>query len=259
MYKKCTSCSYVPARARRYMYMYPSAECIEICHTRGTFNRWRLHVWPRRSRIPCVQAVSNTRGCANVRGCEDLHVWVRCGSQGRRRRGGGMYAPLWKLGVGWQVGLFFRTFPCPLLGRGNVLISLLAHILWLKTHFFFRKKFFGSLRSTTLINQCFLKFANLKLYNNFSYIINKPLKVGERVFFIISQFNTAKKSDVGSGRYIYLPGRIDFEKKPHTHKDVNVLLYYLPDTRVPPIHVVCILQMLSRHFLLLFSFRFQFL
>ena len=49
----------------------------------------------------------------------------------------------------------------PLLGRANVLISLFAHILWLKTHFF--QNFLGSLRSPTLLNQYFLNFANLKL------------------------------------------------------------------------------------------------
>ena len=48
--------------------------------------------------------------------------------------------------------------PPPLLGRANVLISLFAHILWLKTHFF--QNFLGS---PTLINQYFLNFANLKL------------------------------------------------------------------------------------------------
>ena len=60
---------------------------------------------------------------------------------------------------GAQVGL------CPppprLLGKANVLILLFAHILWLKTQFF--QIFLGSLRSPTLINQYFLKFANLKL------------------------------------------------------------------------------------------------
>ena len=50
--------------------------------------------------------------------------------------------------------------PPPLLGRANVLISLFAHILWLKTHFF--QNFLGSLRSPTSINQCFLNFANFK-------------------------------------------------------------------------------------------------
>ena len=37
--------------------------------------------------------------------------------------------------------------PPPLLGRANVLISLFAHILWLKTQFF--QNFHGSLRSPT--------------------------------------------------------------------------------------------------------------
>ena len=78
--------------------------------------------------------------------------------QGRRRRGGrgGTCLPTFKSGGG-------HKWVCapPLLGRANVLISLFAHILWLKTQFF--QNFLGSLRSPTLINQYFLNFANLKL------------------------------------------------------------------------------------------------
>ena len=85
--------------------------------------------------------------------------------QGRRRRGAGgqgggaRASPLSKVG-GAQVGL------CPpLLDRVSGLISLFAHILWLKMHFF--QKIFGSLRSPTLINHYFPNFANLKLQNIF--------------------------------------------------------------------------------------------
>ena len=76
---------------------------------------------------------------------------------GEGGQGGGHVPPNFqKWGGGAQVGL------CPpLLGRTNVLISLFAHILWLKTQFF--QNFLGSLRSPTLINQYFLNFANLKL------------------------------------------------------------------------------------------------
>ena len=79
-------------------------------------------------------------------------------NQGRRRGagGGGTSPPLSKVG-----GHKWVCAPPPLLGRANVLISLFAHILWLKTHFF--QNFLGSLRSPTLINQYFLNFANLKL------------------------------------------------------------------------------------------------
>ena len=69
--------------------------------------------------------------------------------------GGGGHEPPHFQKWGAQVGL------CPpLLGRANVLISLFAHILWLKTHFFFK---IFSLRSPILINEYFLNFANLKL------------------------------------------------------------------------------------------------
>ena len=81
--------------------------------------------------------------------------------QGRRRRGAGGHEPppphFQKWGA--QVGL---CPPPPLLGRANVLISLFAHILWLKTHFFF-KIFLARFARQTLINQYFLNFANLKL------------------------------------------------------------------------------------------------
>ena len=49
----------------------------------------------------------------------------------------------------------------PLLGRANVLISLFAHILWLKTHFFSKFSWLASLAN--FINQYFLNFANFKL------------------------------------------------------------------------------------------------
>ena len=55
-----------------------------------------------------------------------------------------------------------------LLDRANVLLSLFAHILWLKTHFF--QTFLGSLRSPTLINHYFPNFANLDFQNNFFHI-----------------------------------------------------------------------------------------
>ena len=76
--------------------------------------------------------------------------------QGRRRRGAGGHVPphFQKWGGGGTSGFV----PPPLLGRANVLISLFALILWLKTHFF--QNFLGSLRSP---NQYFLNFANLKL------------------------------------------------------------------------------------------------
>ena len=88
--------------------------------------------------------------------------------QGRRRRGGqgGTCPPFQKWGGGAQVGL---CPPPPFLGIANVHISLFAHISWLKTQFF--QNFLGSLRSPTLIIQYFLNFANLKLWNNFSYIL----------------------------------------------------------------------------------------
>ena len=83
-------------------------------------------------------------------------------TQGRRRRGGagggggGTCLPTFKSG-----GHKWVCAPPPLLGRANVLNSLFAHILWLKTQNF--QNFLGSLRSPTLINQYFLNFANLKL------------------------------------------------------------------------------------------------
>ena len=84
--------------------------------------------------------------------------------QGRRRRGQGgggrTCLPTFKSGGGGHKWVCFPP-PPPLLGRANVLISLFAHILWLKTQFF--QNFLGSLRSPTLINQYFLNFANLKL------------------------------------------------------------------------------------------------
>ena len=69
-------------------------------------------------------------------------------SQGRRRRGGqggggARASPLSKVGGHKWV----CAPPPPLLGRANVLISLFAHILWLKTQFF--QNFLGSLRSPT--------------------------------------------------------------------------------------------------------------
>ena len=51
--------------------------------------------------------------------------------------------------------------PPPLLGIANVLITLFAHILWLKTHF--SHNFHGSLRSPTLTSQYFQNFTYLKL------------------------------------------------------------------------------------------------
>ena len=84
--------------------------------------------------------------------CVQWHKGVGEGGQG----GGGHVAPHFQK-WGAQVGLC----PPPLLGRANVLISLFAHILWLKTQFF--QNFLGSLRSLTLIDQYFLNFANLKL------------------------------------------------------------------------------------------------
>ena len=94
-------------------------------------------------------------GCCRSKVCGSnpfLHV------QGRRRRGGrgGTCLPTFKSGGGGTSGF---VPPPPLLGRANVLISLFAHILWLKTQFF--QNFLGSLRSPTLINQYFLNFANL--------------------------------------------------------------------------------------------------
>ena len=71
--------------------------------------------------------------------------------------GGARASPLSKVG-----GTSGFVPPPPLLGRANVLVSLFAHILWLKTHFFFQN-FLGSLRSPTLINQYFLNFAQLNL------------------------------------------------------------------------------------------------
>ena len=53
-------------------------------------------------------------------------------SQGRRRGGGHVPPHFQKLG-GTSV---FVPPPHTLLDRANVLISLFAHILWLKTHFF---------------------------------------------------------------------------------------------------------------------------
>ena len=82
--------------------------------------------------------------------------------EGGRGGGGARASPLSKVGA--KVGL------CPpLLGIANVLISLFAHILWLKIQFF--QNFLGSLRSPTLINRYFLNFANLKLEKIFSYIL----------------------------------------------------------------------------------------
>ena len=75
--------------------------------------------------------------------------------QGRRRRGAGTFKS------GGHKWVCAPPPPHPLLGSANVLISLFAHILWLKTHFF--QNFLGSLRSPVLINQYFLNFANLKL------------------------------------------------------------------------------------------------
>ena len=77
---------------------------------------------------------------------------------------GGTCLPTFKSG-----GHKWVCAPPTLLGRAIVLISLFAHILWLKTQFF--QNFLGSLCSPTLINQYFLNFANLKLQNNFSYIL----------------------------------------------------------------------------------------
>ena len=74
-------------------------------------------------------------------------------------QGGATWPPPHFQKWGAQVGLC--PPPAPLLGRANVLCSLFAHILWLKTKFF--QNFLGSLRSPTLINQYFLNFANLKL------------------------------------------------------------------------------------------------
>ena len=48
--------------------------------------------------------------------------------------GGGTCLPTFKSGGGDTSGFVAP----PLLGRANVLVSLFAHILWLKTHFFFK-------------------------------------------------------------------------------------------------------------------------
>ena len=79
--------------------------------------------------------------------CPFLHVAIDkgVGEGGSRGRGTCPPPPTFKSGVGAQVGLCGP--PPPLLGRANVLSSLFAHILWLKTQFF----------------QYFLNFANLKL------------------------------------------------------------------------------------------------
>ena len=90
-------------------------------------------------------------------------------NQGRRRRGaggqgaGGQRAlPLSKVGGGGGTSGFVP--PPPLLDRANVLISLFAHILWLKTLFFSKFSWLASLANfKSLINQYFLNFANLKL------------------------------------------------------------------------------------------------
>ena len=58
----------------------------------------------------------------------------------------------------------------PFLDRANVLISLFAHILWLKRIFFYYN-FLCSLRSPTLIRQYFRNFAHLRLENNLSFIL----------------------------------------------------------------------------------------
>ena len=83
------------------------------------------------------------------------------GGKGVGEGGAGGHKPPHFQKWGAQVGLCPPPPPHTLLGRANVLISLFAHILWLKTHFF--QNFLGSLRSPTLINQYFLNFANLKL------------------------------------------------------------------------------------------------
>ena len=64
--------------------------------------------------------------------------------QGRRRRGGrGARAPPPPLSkVGGTSGF---VPPPPLLGRANVLCSLFAHILWLKTQFFSKFSWLASL------------------------------------------------------------------------------------------------------------------
>ena len=89
----------------------------------------------------------------------EFYLFVSHGGKGVGEGGTGGHVPphfqKWGGGHKWVCA------PPPLLGRANVLISLFAHILWLKTQFF--QNFLGSLRSPTLINQYFLNFANLKL------------------------------------------------------------------------------------------------
>ena len=119
----------------------------------------------RRYACPCVHKIHN--GHAFMISMNEIKLYKRV--QGRRRRGGRGHVPphfqKWG-GGGGTSGLC----PPPLLDRANVLISLFAHILWLKTHFFFQN-FLGSLRSPTILNHYFPNFANLKLQNIFSYIL----------------------------------------------------------------------------------------
>ena len=62
----------------------------------------------------------------------DMHVCKGVG-EGGGAGGGGTCLPTFKSGGGGTSGF---VPPPPLLGRANVLISLFAHILWLKTHLF---------------------------------------------------------------------------------------------------------------------------
>ena len=84
-----------------------------------------------------------------------MYIYHVCKGVGEGGQGGHV-PPTFKSGGGGTSGFV----PPPLLGRANVLISLFAHILWLKTQFF--QNFLGSLRSPTSINQYFLNFANFK-------------------------------------------------------------------------------------------------
>ena len=109
-----------------------------------------------------------------------LHIKNNTKGVGEGGAGGGARAsPLSKVGGGTS-----GFAPPPLLGRANVLISLFAHILWLKH--IFSQNFLGSLRSPTLITQYFLYFANLKLKNNFHIFFSNYLTIYTYIYHYIN-------------------------------------------------------------------------
>ena len=118
--------------------------CKKLSRWDQNIKRFTRLGFPLVSAIPCIMEhigrilTSFRQGFHNTL---EMVIWgnkqglLQC--QGRRRRGGagGHVAPppLSKVG-----GHKWVCAPPPLLGRANVLISLFAHILRLKTHFFFK-------------------------------------------------------------------------------------------------------------------------